>query len=157
MSHGALLNPALGEIKEGKGEKSLPGQEQKMKSNCCRRIGPHKIQQWSSDRIFWKQLQFLSAPCLPTTTFPSLLIWFYLTLQFQTFVAITAPLLCSRPLYWTSLYIHTVHKLHQGSLEDKLWPMLLSGPEITCLVWTRVLESSKTSQKVDHPRRDPAH
>lgn len=56
----------------------------------------------------------------------------YLLLQFQTFVALTAPLLCSRPLYWTSLYIHTVHKLHQGSLEDKLWPMLLSGPEITC-------------------------
>lgn len=29
MSHGALLDPVFGEIKEGKGEKSLPGQEQK--------------------------------------------------------------------------------------------------------------------------------
>lgn len=48
-----------------------------MKSNCFRRMGPHKIKHWSSDRIFWKQLQFLPAPCLPTTTFPSLLICFF--------------------------------------------------------------------------------
>lgn len=81
----------------------------------------------------------------------------HLLLRFHTFVALAAPRLCSRPLSpGRSLYIRTVSKLRQASLEDKPWPMLSRGPEVTCLVCTRVLESSKTSRIFDSPRRDPA-
>lgn len=63
--------------KGGKGRKIIAWA--RVKNEIQLLLGPQKKKSnfWSSHCVFWKQLQLLPAPCLPMTTFPSLLICFF--------------------------------------------------------------------------------